>query len=301
MKNIYILVLLFIGLYSKSQNWPQAGAVWHYKTNSPLLISYKVGSTEFKVTNTITVNSQVCSQIVRTFTGIVGSASNPSSVTTYSPDYFVYSNNNVYYIYNDQLNIFDTIVDLNATVGSKWLVPLGHGCDNNDCVTVLATGSISINSTTLKTFTLNINTPFGDYTAVMVERIAGFDKEFYPNTVCVTDVPTDFFACYMDNNFLLYQKPGVQSCYFDVGLNEFENSNSVFPSPNPFNDQLIINSQIHDLILDRLVITNSLGQKVFEVYHQKVNEPIRLDLPKGIYILNLEHDHQLRSYKVIKD
>ncbi len=300
MKKLYFIIFLFVSLYSASQTWPQPGAVWHYKTNSPFVSGYKVGSTEFKVTNTITINSQVCSQIVRTFTGVVGASSNPSTIITYSPDYFVYSNTNVYYIYNAQDNIFDTLVDLNANVGAKWRIPIEHGCDSNDCVTVLATGTVMINSITLKTLTVNVNTYFGDYTQVLVERMAGFDKQFYPQSICVTDVWTDFFACYQDNNFLLYQKPGVYSCYFDMNLKENEKLNSIYPSPNPFNDQLIINSQLKDFTIDRLEIVNSLGQKVFSSKQQKVNEPIQVDLPKGIYILNLEVDGHVRSFKVIK-
>lgn len=302
MKKIYFIVFLFFSLYSVSQTWPQPGAIWHYKNNNPIIAAgYKVGITEFKFTNTITVNSIVCSHIAQTFTGVVNHPTNTPVTQTLFP-YIVYTSNDVYYVYDSGANIFDTLVDLNASVGNKWLIPFGHGCNNGDYVTVTGTGTISLNNLTLKKLTITANSAFGTFTNTIVERIAGFDDYFLPYGICVTDYPTPpTFMCYEDNNFLLYKKPNVTNCFYDVSLNEFEKLNSIYPSPNPFNDQLIINSQLKDLIIDRLEIINTLGQKVFFSKQQKVNEPIQVDLPKGIYILNLEVNGQSRSYKIIRE
>lgn len=80
--------------------------------------------------------------------------------------------------------------------------------------------------------------------------------------------------------------------------NPFENF-SIFP--NPFNHQFTIHSQNNSLVVDHLLITNMIGQNLFETKHQNVNQAIELNLPKGLYFLSFELNGQKQTYKVIRE
>lgn len=89
-------------------------------------------------------------------------------------------------------------------------------------------------------------------------------------------------------------------CSTGLHKNVFD-ENALLLSPNPFVDQLSINSKNSSLVVSSLEILNTLGQKVFETNDQKVNEAINLNLPKGLYFVSMEIDGQKQVYKVIRE
>jgi hypothetical protein len=298
MKKFYFFIFLFLSLYSESQSWCMPGATWHYKDNYLILNGYRKGVTELKFTNTVTINSIVCGEIARTFTGVVNNPNNNPTVINYQP-IRTYSNNGVYYIYDSGANVFDTLCNFNASIGDKWRKPWNGGGACHDLVSVVDTGHILVGAFSLKMIVLSGSWSGND---TVVERIAGFNHFFTTYAICVTDYPPHpDLMCYVDDNFILYKKTPSLNCFYDVSINELEKLNSVYLSPNPFRDVFIINSSIGNLIINQVEIVNTLGQKVFEVKQQKVNVSIQVELPKGLYIINLEAQGQKRSYRVIKN
>jgi hypothetical protein len=70
--------------------------------------------------------------------------------------------------------------------------------------------------------------------------------------------------------------------------------------PNPVIDKLNY-SRVIDLPIDRVEITNILGQNAIEVNYPDLKEELNLSsLTPGIYILNILSNKQKLTYKIIK-
>lgn len=87
----------------------------------------------------------------------------------------------------------------------------------------------------------------------------------------------------------------------NVGLNEPKYSTNLISFfPNPVIDKLNY-SRVIDLPIDRVEITNILGQNAIEVNYPDLKEELNLSsLTPGIYILNILSNKQKLTYKIIK-
>lgn len=299
MKKSILLILLLASKFQYSQIWCAPGANWHYKDFVPFWTAYRMGVTELKFTNTVTINSVACCEIARSFTGVIGAQSNPVTTVTYSP-YYTYENNNVYYIYNSSTTSFDTICNFNASIGDKWGVCFVAGCSNKPSLTVVDTGHVFINSQFLKKIVVSPSTGIYD---TIIEKIGGFNHYLGAYYKCIADLPQmPDFICYQDNNFPLYKKPTVNTCFYAVGLNEFEDKTFFSLFPNPSTEQFIIRSQTDNMILNYVIISNILGQELLDLKDFPVNKEIPIkSFTKGIYFVSLYYKNKKRTYKIIKN
>jgi len=299
MKKIILLILIIATKLQVAQTWCPPGANWHYKDFYPWWTAYRMGVTELKFTNTVTINSTVCCEIAKSFTGVIGDPNNPVTTMTYAPLY-TYENNRVYYLYNSTTSSFDTICNFNANIGDKWGICFVMGCSSKPTLTVVDTGHVLINSQFLKKIVVSPSTMIYD---TIIEKIGGFNHYLGAYYKCIADLPQmPDFICYQDNNFPLYMKSKVYTCLYDVGLNELENELSFSLYPNPSTDQFTIKSSTDNIVFNKLTITNALGQKLQEYTDFPTNKEIPIKtFSKGIYFIRLEHQNQSRTYKLIKN
>jgi len=310
-KLIYLLLILSFSLVSKAQTWCPVGAKWHYRLYNPITPYYD-GVLELNYTNTLTINSIVCKEIIGTFYGKTIAAWSPSTIITNYVNIKTYSNNNVYYKYDIDENKFDTIVDFNASVGDKWLLtmlPTGTSTSNpcsfsRPTVSVTNTGTLVINSQTLRkievTFTTYTNSV---YTRTIIEKIGSDIGFLFPSYHCIVDGPEyGDFICYEDPNFPLYKKTSVVNCIYDpTSIEENSTDYNICISPNPSSSEYVVNFKSGDLL--EFKFFDAFGKEFFVPYNL-VNNVIHLDftkIDKGIYFVNFyKYTKLIITKKIIK-
>ena len=107
--------------------------------------------------------------------------------------------------------------------------------------------------------------------------------------------------CYEYNGELLYHDNPSQDCITPLyGLNEIKlEDNSITLYPNPTRGELHIQS---DKTIKNVNIYSASGQKVMQSSGKDKSKNLNLEqLPKGIYILNIEGENQTQNVKVIKE
>lgn len=309
MQKVLFIFLFAFCFQAKSQTWAPIGAQWHYRMNYPIY-PYLDGVLELNVTNTVIVNSIVCQQIIGTYYGKTMSASSPSTTINNYVDEKIYANNGVYYRYDADLNKFDTIANFNAAIGDKWLLSMlpTSTFTNNGCpfakpvVTVLNSGTVSINSQTLKQIVVTYSA-WGTPTITIVEKIGSTSGFLFPSYHCINDGPLyGEFNCYSDPGFALYKKAGVTICNYDpTNITEHELPEFKF-YPDPVGAVLNIaaknGDQIEVKIVDlagrEVLVSTTKNQMAYLVNVEK--------LTKGIYFVRLYSAGQfLGIKKIIKE
>lgn len=296
MKKVILFTFLFLSKLQLAQTWCPSGANWHYKDFYPHWTAYRMGITELKFTNTITINNTTCCQISKTFTGVIGDPNQSIITFTYSAPIYTYEGNHVYYVYNSDKNNFDTLCNFNANIGDKWLIPYTEACNSQPSLIVVDTGHIFINSHFLKKIVVNYKNSYFD---TIIEKIGGFNHYFGSHYQCTADLPTvPDFICYQDNNFALFKKSNVYSCYYDVGIIEYKHQEFFTLFPNPANNQIII--QLGEKILidneTNIKIINLLGQQMLTRKLTDIKTELDVsDLAQGAYVIQIKN--KFTSYK----
>ncbi len=308
-KLIILIFILNFTITIMAQTWCAQGAQWHYRVYNSSY-PYADGYIQLNNTGTVTVGGKVCDNLVGNRYGVFIFSGAPSTTVNGYINLQTYKNNNVVYLYNTETLVFDTIVDYNATIGNTWLLTnYPASLNTSSCnfsrpkCTVINTGTVVINAQTLKTIELTSQLYSQTYTISLVEKIGTITGFLFPYYHCIIDGPSyGGFVCYSDNNFALYNPSGVACNYTTVGLNEFASTGSatVKVYPNPFSNQLTINTTSNEL--KKLIITNPLGQQVYQTTFNQNN--ITLDLPQlqsGAYIATLYLNNQFNyRAKLIK-
>lgn len=298
-----IIIFIFFSSNSKSQTWCAPGTTWHYFVYSHSgPAAYKSGVEELKYTGTVSVNSVVCKRIVGTFTGIMPSPFTP--VNTYTIlDLKTFENNQVYFIYDSNNNVFDTLVNFNATIGDKWRTP-NFASYTPTCsfyprpiVTVLDTGHVIINSMYLKKVVVHNSWAF--YNDTIIEKIAGFNQFLTPYHICATDFASyGKLMCYEDNNFSLIKKSGFNNCFYDpTSLEKKSLDNDIILFPNPSKNKVILKNNFPDKF--EIGIKDISGRDVSNlIITDANNEIINIEqLNKGIYFFNLKFKNGKTLFK----
>lgn len=307
-KLIFILLIFLFPFVSNAQTWCPVGATWHYFDGFLAWTSYKSGVTELKFTNTVTVNSVLCKEILETFTGISGTPSSPLS--TYTVETFItYDANKVYYLYDPYANVFDTICNFNATIGNKWRAPKLPKNINPVCsyprpvLTVLDTGHVIINSVFLKK--IIVQNGYNNLIDTIVEKIGGFNNFFTPHDNCsiiIAGAPYGSFICYEDPNFPLYKKTSTVNCNYDpTSIEENTDDYNISIAPNPSNSEFVVNFKSENLF--QVTFFDAIGKEFFPPYNL-INDAIYLDFSKinnGIYFVNFfKYGRLINTKKIIK-
>lgn len=292
------IFFVFIFTFIKSQTWCPQGATWHYRVYVPIFYPYQDGTIKLTYTHTTNINNITCKHLTGEFKGIIGTASSPTQTANNYVDIDTYENNNIVYLYNSNTLIFDTIANLNALIGDKWLLaefpsPSAPSCNfNRPIVSVIDTGHAIVNSHWLKKIVVNYTLNSMAKTDTIIERILDVRNFLFPYYHCIADGPNyGGFVCYQDNNFGTFIRPGYTLCnYIPVNINEhnlFENK--IFIYPNPVKDKLNLNFN-SSREFDKVSIYNSISQLIREeeIAFKNNSGSIKIaDLPNGVYYLNL--------------
>ena len=309
MKKLLLFVFLLIfGFQSKAQIWCAPGATWHYRVYSSF-IPYYDGHIKLQVTNTVSINSITCQNMVGIYYGQTMSPTFPTTTINNYVNVQTYENNGVVYIYNTVSLNFDTITNFNANIGDKWL---GIKYPNTTCfsptyvratLTVIDTGHVTINSVFLKKIKVSVQSPSSlTGTITMVEKISALNGFLFNYSHCIIDGPIyGNFVCYSDSNFPLYNPTSAICNYVPsgVGINENSISNSILkPYPNPTNG--IFHIELNEPI--NLKVYSATGALVFErTFNEKGNFQLDMsDLSNGIYHLRTETSSGSSYSKLIK-
>ena len=309
-KNLFLFTVLILGTQLKSQIWCAPGATWHYRNNFPYT-PYFDGYVKLVVTNTVTINSIVCQNMVGTFYGQTISSSSPTTTINNFVNINTYENNKIVYMYNPFSLLFDTIANFNANIGDKWLSILypnnPSNCQSNyhrPTITVIDTGHVIINSLNLRKIqvSVQINSAFS-HSLNMIEKIGGVTKFLFDYDQCIVDGPVyGNFVCYSDNNFPLYD-PSSSICNYvptSIGIQESniaKNALTFYPNPNNGNFNLTLKQASH------LKIYNALGSLVYEKeFKDAGNFQINIShFAPGIYQVQAENLSGISYSKLIKE
>lgn len=233
---LILLIIISFNFVSegRSQNWCPPGATWHFGLWGP---SSYGGYEKIEYVSDTVINSKNC-QVLSVYS-VAYFAPGPSS--GYGADLFTYSEGGVSYLYNDDFGIgkFDTLFNINASVGDSWRMPFADTCYNDtlNFIKVLDTGTKIINGNNLKWLYVTFDpgslgtSPKYD---TIIERIGFTYGPFYYYTFCgMIEEGYANFRCYSDFTFAVYPDSAVDCDYplavKDHGDNNFSN---VFPNPN---------------------------------------------------------------------
>jgi len=99
---------------------------------------------------------------------------------------------------------------------------------------------------------------------------------------------------------ICYEPIAVKSCFLGIGINTNNIANFTKLFPNPFDNQITLNTSSNDL--KKLVITNTLGQIVYTIeFYQNYTTLDLQQLPSGAYVSNLYLNNQFNfRTKLIK-
>lgn len=317
MKKISFQLLFLICFTSvTAQVWCPPGAEWTYSYTYTFPTSN--GYVILKYVNDSVINTKTYKKINSTFYGY-NAAYGSGTVTINQGYYLLNQNAKLISLYNGY-SPDDTLFNFNANIGDKWLRVRYFNdvsCDaQRQQVTVLDTGSVIINSVSLKKLVLAyvrgmwVGGPTTSYNDTVYEKIGSVKNHLVPWT-CETNFampgksgtyPVGNFRCYKDNSFPTYQHPGTPSCYTIVGLNILELENDFFVTiyPNPVTNSLHLKSEKIKLDNSMIEISSALGQVIIKLSYK--NEIDISQLSRGCYFLKITTTDKVQFYsKFIKE
>ncbi len=304
MKKLIVLgFILFWTFSSKAQMYATPNSEWYYSRISINGPSYS----QITLGGTITINSQVCRQL-NYFNKTFFYSSGTTYTTSQIPYRYVYENNKVVYLYNQNTNNFDTLYNYNAAIGSKWLLPAIYTntfftpC-NRTILTVIDTGHATISGVNLKWLKTDVDTIY--------ERIGFLTKYYFQYDNCTS--PYDYneggyLRCFNDNQIINYNKTGnvCNYLYSSVSVKENNINNYFKIYPNPFNS--VINLEFYGFsensaTIFEFKIVNTLGQVVQTSNIQNQTTALNIsNLKIGIYFLQVFNNKKLiGTRKIVKE
>lgn len=297
-KALLLTLLVFITNFSQAQNWCSPGAEWHYRSYNPF-IPYQDGYIRVNVISTNTIGGIVYYNLNGGFYGQMYSVNFPTTaVNVFSAT--IYEQNQVVFISTTGNVPFDTLVNLNASIGDKWRAAK-YGTLNNHpgicvrpTVTVVDTGHVTLNGQSLKKFEL-VQSSIPGTTITIIDKLGGINWWLHPVYTCDVDGwGLGSFVCYSDNNFPLYQNPGYNlPCNFTtVGKEEFTLDGlelNVFP--NPASDNVKIEFSGENVPEQfQLQVLDLLGKQVLFGNYSSGNSLDLAELKAGLYTISLLSD-----------
>ena len=91
----------------------------------------------------------------------------------------------------------------------------------------------------------------------------------------------------------------IPVCFYPLGIPEVMNNNGIFIYPNPFKDNLTIETNSNTEY--RLEILNLIGQTVYTTYINKKATINTYAFTNGVYILKLYSDKETIVKKFVKE
>ena len=296
--NKYILIILLI-LISKpliGQTWSPPGANWKY---SFLNLSGD-GYVEIKYLADTLINNQTV-KILEKSRHTYTYWNNQYNHYTYGFEYIYEDNGVVFILYN---NNWDTLYNMNATIGDSWRMakqPFLTVCDSNSTLTVTATGNKIINTNSLNYVVVNFNynSSIGglQFSDTIVEKIGFINSFMLPYDLCngvLDSHEGGIFRCYSDFNFGLYQPYYPNNCDFIVDVNELNKNNKIIVYPNPFNEHFTIKNT-DNIKIEEIKIFDVFGRLILNEMVTQNNIIQRNNLPSGIYFYQVISENKIIS------
>ena len=183
--------------------------------------------------------------------------------------------------------------------------PYTNACDSNSFLTVIATGTTSINSVSLNYTVVEFNYGSGSFltgsTDTIFEKIGFTGSYMFPYEWCNAALDAQeggTFRCYEDDNFATYKPNYPNDCDFVVAVGMEENGLEAngFVAPNPASGQIEItglsNGNFDYSISDaqgRIWLSGKSEQTI------EINS-----LPSGVYVLTLRDELGMRYLRFVK-
>ena len=301
----FLLFPIFISVLfsAKSQNWAAPGAVWYYSTSNFTYTGYIRIS---KIADTL-INGKTCDVLEKYRKGYNYMTSQFDSLVM-GHEYTYTQNDTVFYY---RFNQFFVLYDFNSAANDTWIAAGWNNspCSNTDTVTVDSSGTVIINSTTLKALwmpAITMGNPQWQFYGgnqpnmpTIVEKM-GCLGYMFPEVHCVTDsYEGGPLRCYSDSSGWSYQSGVSPTCNFILGTNELieENLFSIFP--NPSSGVFVINGEKK---ISEIEITDVFGRKVGNVQSTVGKGKIEINLTKeakGIYFVKVIGEEGKYSVKKI--
>ncbi|MCU0361352.1 MAG: T9SS type A sorting domain-containing protein [Bacteroidia bacterium] len=295
---LFLIAFIFTEL-SEAQNWCSPGAEWHYRINItlfPTMPGYADGYLKLNASGGDTIGGIVYYKLMGVFFGQTFGPGFPlTSFVHYNAT--LYEQNKVAYISFPGYATYDTLVNLNASIGDKWRVSRGdHSagpCTQNvprPFVTVVDTGHTVINGLSLKKVSVTLSSA-PHYTETIIEKIGGTLGFLHLYYYCHVDqMSYGGFVCYSDNNFPLYQTPGYNlPCNFTtVGKDEFTLEGlelNVFPNPATEKVKIEFSGENSPQQV-QLIVHDFLGREVLSQDCTSGLEINLTNLKEGLYTLS---------------
>lgn len=308
MKNLAtsFTLLVFSYCYAFSQSWCPTGATWHHDW---VTIAPMTGYVKMEYTNDTTILSISCKKLQKTLYGY--NFSSQQFFSQYIGSEFTYEAGNVIYVFDTTDVDFDTLVNLNALIGSSWTMPqrsVASFCENQSSVTVLDTGSRVVNGQSLKWIYVNNvfdpNNANISYTDTIYEKIGSTQWYFLPFPFCEESVDLDNggkLRCYVDDFFPMYNQT-TNGCDYTVGINESDIVNELSPLsvfPNPANEY--INFQpLNSNVNYHFSVFNSVGQIVETGNFNNSFSLNTLNWQTGVYYILFTDRDRRWNKKIVK-
>lgn len=275
-----------------AQTWSPAGAKWTYASSDGG--SYH-GVVEYTYSGDTIINSINCKKLLKIRKGEYYSIHSLFQDTLGTE--ITYEQNGVVYIRTN--NIFDTLYNFNALIGDQWtMIRHPTQCDSTSSITVIDTGTISINSIPLKFLVVNLhfdaNFPNIDYQDTIIEKIGIIGSYFLPADFCSAALDGQEggrFQCYSDDNFNTYKSFWTSTCSFIVDIDEQKKETLINIYPNPVSDLITINIDKMFGEVNRLELYNSIGQII--LLQTQLNDIDISELPDGFYFIKVTNKRGL--------
>ncbi|MFT3884092.1 MAG: T9SS type A sorting domain-containing protein [Flavobacteriales bacterium] len=244
MRTIFLSVCTVAALTLTAQSWCPPGAVWYY--DASFCMGGCHGYVCMKEAGDTILQDQSCSRIERTraYTALGDPEVRLDTLT----ELYTYSDAGIVWMFDPELNAFDTLYNLNAIPGDTWqLIHLPGPITSDAYLTVLDTGTIHINALPLRWLSVEHHYPGAgpnDHLDTLIERIGSIVSYM---------LPYDF-----PNGFVDGQEGGTFRCYRDEAFPTFsvvdgpcDLSLEIAQHPHTRNHlQLLTNPITTDLIVD---------------------------------------------------
>lgn len=274
-KNYFLslIILLSFSVHGSCQDFAPIGAKWHYEHRT---LGRYTDYNLLKVEKDTLIKGKSC----RVLSKSINECSNTFE--------YVYSDSNIYFIYNQSSLFFDTLYNFNANTGESWWNGVRY-------IKVDSVVYQIINGKPLKGLYVDGQT----YKGPIFEVIGSPYSFFYDNQAC-DPVNGGWLRCYEDSSFGLYNTTGVpcDTIYTSVHVFDFSMSD-VMLFPNPFTNYLSIHKIDKQPI--KIEIYNIFGEVLKQQKYEDENITIDFDfiLP-GVYFIKIYNNENYFTSKLIK-
>lgn len=280
------------------QSWCDLGANWKYSYMSGFGTE---GYVEISYVGDTLINTQLSQKLSKNLFAYDFPTGQP--VNWFLGIECTYEDNGVVFIrYNDD---WDTLYNFNANVGESWRMakqPLTNACDSNSTLTVIATGTTTINTISLNYKVVEFN--YGGFmssgiTDTIIEKIGFTGSYMLPYDFCNGALDAHEggpFRCYTDNLFATYQPHYIGACDY-VSIDEISEKIKVEIFPNPSSDLLQLKGDLNPKTA-LFEINNLAGQQQLSGI---IEDGIDIsNLPQGLYIISVFYDKGKSNLRFVK-